>query len=93
MIKMKNKKLIIYLFIIFLILSIPLIAQISNEIERSENLQQPRNADSLNYETRLKIIPDHHMYLPRRQTIISLKRFEEEINLDKIIKQSNQLLD
>jgi len=90
---MKNKKLIIYLFIIILILSVPLIAQISNENGRSEDLQQPQNADSLNYETKLKIIPGHHVYLPRRQTVISLKRFEEEINLDKKIKQSNQLLD
>lgn len=57
---------------------------------------QDTNADSVQIETKpldsILIQPVQHAFLPRRQTIISLQKFDEEIKLDKIIKQSNRML-
>ncbi len=36
--------------------------------------------------------PVHHSFMPRRQTVISLERFDEDIDLDSKLKTANEML-
>ncbi len=87
-----NKKLQLLLILIILAITIALIAQ--NTIEPVI----PARPSSVTQES-IKPLPPrdfnrpaHHFCIPRRRTVISLDRYQENIDLDQKLKTSNEML-
>jgi hypothetical protein len=87
---MKNRLrlILIILFTAFLLIAFaqntlpdnPLPSTTPSSMTPQSSLQQDQNR------------PLHHSYLPRRQTVISLERFQEDIDLNKKLLESNKML-
>lgn len=79
---MKYKKIIRFLLLILIVLAIVLAfaqnttPQIDYQNSFSASVMRPR----------------HHACMARRETVISMDRFQEGLDLDKKIKNSNKLL-
>ena len=89
---MKNK-LPLALIIIFLLTVAVLIAQIPAQVT------PPPSQPALNPQTAVKPLlkrdiskPSHHNCMARKLTVLSLERFQENIDLDKKLKTSNEML-
>jgi len=87
-----NKKLQLLTMLIIVLIATALIAQ--NTIEPVI----PAKPSSINQES-IKPLPardfnrpHHHFCIPRRRTVISLDRYQENIDLNQKLKTSNEML-
>jgi hypothetical protein len=87
---MKMNKLKHSLIIILILCSTSLLAQNIDSATTSDSPQitQIKPDNKLNSFSR----PRHHAFLPRKSTVISLERFQENIDLDEKLKKSNEML-
>lgn len=84
---MKNK-----IKLIVLILSLILVLSLFAQDTASQNNENSNNRQVNNSKFDVMLKPVHHCYVPRRKTVISMEKYQETIDLDKKIRESNKLL-
>ncbi|MDP8220401.1 MAG: hypothetical protein P9X26_03580 [Candidatus Stygibacter frigidus] len=86
-----NKKLQLILILFILVIAFALIAQNTIEVI-------PAKPPSITQDSIKPLLPrdinrpGHHFCIPRRRTVISLDRYQENIDLDQKLKTSNEML-
>lgn len=87
-----NKKLQLLFTLIILLIALALIAQNTIEPAAPARPQSAAQESIKPLPPRDFNRPAHHFCIPRRRTVISLERYQENIDLDQKLKTSNEML-